>query len=58
MGELPIPITTVRVSSEEVGRRAAQFLIAKLEGQGVELEFECDAEIIIRKSSGPPPSGE
>jgi len=58
MGELPIPITTVRVSSEEVGRRAAQLLVAKLEGQSIELEYECDAEIIIRKSSGPPPAGE
>jgi LacI family transcriptional regulator len=55
MGELPIPITTVRVSSEEVGRRAAQLLVAKLEGQSMEIEFECDAEIIIRKSSGPAP---
>jgi LacI family transcriptional regulator len=55
MSELPIPITTVKVSSEEVGRRAAQFLIATLEGREPALDLECDAEIIVRKSSGPPP---
>ena len=55
MSELPIPITTVRVSSDEVGRRAARLLIAKLEGRPVEPNFECDAEIIVRKSSGPAP---
>jgi LacI family transcriptional regulator len=56
MSELPIPITTMKVSSEEVGRRAAQFLIGTLEGRDVALDFECDAEIIVRKSSGPPPA--
>ena len=56
MAEMPIPITTVRVRSDEVGRRAARLLIAKLEGRTVDLEFECDAEIIVRLSSGPPPA--
>lgn len=56
MAELPIPVTTVRVRSDEVGRRAARLLIAKLEGREIDLEFECDAEIIVRQSSGPPPA--
>ena len=56
MSELPIPITTVRVLSDEVGRRSARLLIAKLEGRDIELDFECDAEIVLRKSSGPPPA--
>jgi LacI family transcriptional regulator len=56
MSELPIPITTVRVPSDEVGRRAARLLIAKLEGREIQLDFECDAEIIVRQSSGPPPA--
>jgi LacI family transcriptional regulator len=43
------------VSSDEVGRRAARLLIAKLEGQPVDPNFECDAEVIVRKSSGPVP---
>lgn len=55
MSELPIPITTVRVPGDEVGRRAARLLVAKLEGADSEVAFECEAEIIVRQSSGPPP---
>jgi LacI family transcriptional regulator len=55
MTELPIPITTVRVHSEEVGRRAAAHVISVIEGEQADTDFECDAEIIIRASSGPPP---
>jgi len=55
MSELPIPITTVRVLSDEVGRRAARLLVAKLEGRELGESLECDAEIIVRQSSGPPP---
>jgi LacI family transcriptional regulator len=57
MSELPIPITTVRVSSDEVGRRAARFLVARLDGQDPQMNFECEAEIIPRASSGPAPAG-
>ncbi len=56
MRELPVPLTTIRVSSEEVGRRAARFLVAKLEGREPDFPFECEAELIIRASSGPPPA--
>lgn len=52
MSELPIPITTVRVLSDEVGRRAARLLVAKLENKTIDLDLECDAEIVVRKSSG------
>ena len=55
MSELPIPLTTVRVSSDEVGRRAARLLVARLEGRSIDLNFECDAEVIVRSSSGPAP---
>ncbi len=55
MSELPIPITTVRVSSDEVGRRAARLLIARLDGKPFEEGLECDAEIVVRASSGPAP---
>jgi LacI family transcriptional regulator len=53
MSELPVPITTVRVLSDEVGRRTARLLIAKIENKAIGLDLECDAEIVIRKSSGP-----
>ena len=55
MRELPIPITTVRVLSDEVGRRAAQVLVARLEHRQADVEFECAAEIVVRASSGPAP---
>ncbi len=55
MRELPVPITTVRVLSEEVGRRAARCIVARLEGSEDTTEFECGAEIVIRASSGPAP---
>jgi LacI family transcriptional regulator len=53
MCELPVPITTVRVSSEEVGRRAAKCIVTQLEGGKEVTEYECGAEIVIRASSGP-----
>jgi LacI family transcriptional regulator len=56
MAELPISITTVRVLSDEVGRRAARHIVARLDGLDVPAEFECDAEIVLRVSSGPAPA--
>ena len=54
MEELTIPITTVRVLGDDVGRRAARFLISRLNGSAFDEAFECEAEIIVRASSGPP----
>jgi LacI family transcriptional regulator len=53
MAELPIPITTVRVLSDEVGRLTARFLMARLEGRKEHFVYECDAEIVVRSSTGP-----
>ena len=55
MSHLPVPLTTVRVQSEQVGRNAARFLLAQLEGREIDIPFQCDSEIVIRASSGPPP---
>jgi len=55
MAELPIPITTVRVLSDEVGRLTARFLMARLERKEECLVYECDAEIVVRSSTGPAP---
>lgn len=52
MSELPVPITTVRVASDEVGRVAADCVLDLLEGKasrGQRIPFE----IVIRASSGP-----
>ena len=54
MSELPVPITTVRVSGEDVGRRCAQTLISRLTGTVDEPPHECSAELLLRASSGPP----
>lgn len=56
MSHLPIPVTTVRVQGELVGRDAARFIISQVEKRPIELNFECSAELLIRKSSGPAPS--
>ncbi len=55
MRELPVPVTTLRVRSDEVGRRAAAFLVAALEGRPADVAMECEVEIVSRASSGPAP---
>jgi LacI family transcriptional regulator len=55
MNELPTTITTVRVQSKEIGRRAGRRIVALLEGREDLTEFECDAEMVVRASSGPAP---
>jgi len=55
MSELPIPITTVSVPSAQIGRSAAQMILAELSGGKRAQSIECEAEIVIRASSGPPP---
>jgi LacI family transcriptional regulator len=55
MQELPVPITTLRVRSDEVGRRTAAYLVAAIEGKRLDLGGECEVEIVERASSGPAP---
>lgn len=52
MRNLPVPVTTVRVASDEVGRRTASYLIARLEGVDETFAYECEATIIERQSTG------
>tara|TARA_R100000935_G_scaffold58902_1_gene99348 strand:+ start:4211 stop:5188 length:978 start_codon:yes stop_codon:yes gene_type:complete len=55
MSELPIPITTVRVASEEVGRVSADTVLDMIEGKrwtGTRIPYE----IVVRASSGPAPA--
>jgi LacI family transcriptional regulator len=55
MSELPVPITTLRVRSDEVGRRTARYLIAAINGTAADIVPECEVEIVERASSGPAP---
>jgi LacI family transcriptional regulator len=55
MGELPVPITTVKVSGVEVGEHTARIMIAHLKGCNRETSFECSADIIVRASADVPP---
>lgn len=56
MRELPIPITTVRVQAEEVGRRVGRRIVALIEGREDLTESECEAELLIRASTGAAPA--
>ncbi len=55
MGELPVPLTTVKVSGVEVGEHTARIMIAHLNGNTEETAFECSADIIVRASADVPP---
>lgn len=55
--EIPSGLTTVRVPSIEIGRRAAQRLVGRLGGKRVPKVEELATELVIRGSSGPPPHG-
>lgn len=55
MRELPIPVTTVRVASDEVGRQAGRVVVDLINGENVGPGIELPAELVVRRSSGPPP---
>ena len=46
-------LTTVRVPQVEMGRTAAQLLLAKLAGDADVRSVEFDTEVILRDSLGP-----
>jgi len=51
-------LTTMHVPSEEMGRRAAAYLIAELAGsndRATVSSVELDVELIVRDTTGPPP---
>jgi LacI family transcriptional regulator len=56
MSHLPVPVTTVRVRGQEVGQNAAQLLVARVERRAINIPLESEAELVVRASSGPPPS--
>lgn len=56
MRHLSVPVTTVRVPGEEIGRAAARVVIDMIEGRASAAPLEAQAELVIRASSGPPPT--
>lgn len=55
MAELPVPVTTVRVPSAEIGRLTARYLLSRMQEASFDGPFECAPEILLRDSIGPPP---
>ena len=47
-------LTTIHVPSEEMGRKAADYLIARLHGETVPIHTELEANLILRGSTAPP----
>ena len=51
-----VPLTTIRQDFAEVGRRCMERLLALIEGRAAPMRPAIAPELIIRASSGPPPS--
>ena len=56
MSELPVPISTVRVPSDQIGTRAASHILARILGREEDTQFECKPELVLRASTAPPRS--
>lgn len=56
MEELPVPITTVRGPSDEVGRHAARVILGLIEGDAGVGSVELPSQFLVRASSAPPPA--
>lgn len=54
MSELPVPITTIRVPSDKIGRRAARYIIGQILSRDQDTQFECPPEMILRESTAAP----
>lgn len=54
-GEISPALTTIHIPTAEIGRRAAERLLARLEGRKVKRGEELPVDLVIRESSGPPP---
>lgn len=56
MKELPVPITTVRGPSDDVGRHAARVILRMIDGETDVPGVKLPSNFIVRASSGPPPA--
>jgi LacI family transcriptional regulator len=51
------PLTTIRIPHYELGTRAAQIMLEFVQGQRTDpVQVHLDAELVERRSTGPPPS--
>lgn len=48
------PLTTIEVPSEEMGRRAAQYLLDRLENKDVSRHYPVEVRLIARETTAPP----
>ena len=48
-------LTTIRVPSEEMGRRAAEYLVARLAGEETADQVELEVSLVVRASTTRPP---
>ena len=53
-GQIVPSLTTVHVPAEEIGRRAAEYLLAKINGHPAATTTEVPVSLIVRESSAPP----
>ena len=49
------PLTTMRVPAEEIGRRAAAYLLSRINGEQAEHDSTVEVELVIRATTAPPP---
>jgi len=50
---LPPGLTTMHIPTAEIGRRAAQHILARLNGEHVETRVELPVELVVRGSTAP-----
>lgn len=55
-GQIVPALTTVHVPAEEIGLRAAEYLLARISGHPAAITTEVPVSLIVRESSGPPRS--
>ena len=48
-------MTTIRVPAAEMGKRSAEYLLARLEGSPTPEKTELPATLVVRETTAPPP---
>jgi len=53
--QIPPGLTTVRIPTAEIGRRTAQHILARLNGETRDKRTELEVDLVVRGSTAPPP---